>query len=62
MTNTKTHDVEKTVAQILSLEKAGCDIIRVAVLDGNDAKAIKEIKKKYKDYKVWGSFILMDAI
>ena len=28
MTNTKTEDVEATVAQILSLEKAGCDIIR----------------------------------
>ena len=31
MTNTKTEDVEATVAQILSLEKAGCDIIRCAV-------------------------------
>ena len=31
MTNTKTEDVEACVAQILRLEKAGCDIIRVAV-------------------------------
>ena len=31
MCNTKTEDVEATVAQILALEKAGCDIIRVAV-------------------------------
>ena len=31
MTNTKTEDVEQTVAQILVLEQAGCDIIRCAV-------------------------------
>lgn len=31
MTNTKTEDVTATVAQILELEKAGCDIIRCAV-------------------------------
>ena len=31
MTNTKTEDVESTVAQILALEKAGCEIIRCAV-------------------------------
>lgn len=30
MTNTKTEDVEATVAQILALEKAGCEIIRCA--------------------------------
>ena len=46
MCNTKTKDVEKTVQQILDLEKAGCEIIRVACLDIEDAKAIKEIKKK----------------
>ena len=46
MTNTKTKDVKATVNQILALEKAGCDIIRVAVLDMEDAKAIKEIKKE----------------
>ena len=46
MTNTKTKDVDKTVKQILELEKAGCEIIRVACLDIDDAKAIKEIKKK----------------
>ena len=46
MTNTKTKDVEKTVEQILKLEEAGCEIIRVACLDEEDAKAIKEIKKK----------------
>ena len=46
MTNTKTKDVENTVKQILELEKAGCEIIRVACLDMDDAKSIKEIKKQ----------------
>ena len=44
MCNTKTKDVEATVKQILELEKVGCEIIRVACLDIEDAKAIKEIK------------------
>lgn len=44
MTNTKTKDVEATVKQILELEKEGCEIIRVACLDIEDAKAIKQIK------------------
>ena len=46
MTNTKTKDVESTVKQTLELEKAGCEIIRVACLDIEDAKAIKSIKEK----------------
>ena len=46
MCNTKTKDVEATVKQTLELEKAGCEIIRVACLDIEDAKAIKEIKKQ----------------
>ena len=46
MCNTKTKDIEKTIEQILKLEKIGCEIIRVACLDIEDAKAIKEIKKK----------------
>ena len=46
MTNTYTKDIEATVKQIKTLEKAGCEIIRVAVLDMVDAKAIKEIKKQ----------------
>ena len=45
MCNTKTSDVKATVAQILALEKAGCEIIRVAVPDMEAALAIKEIKK-----------------
>ena len=46
MCNTKTKDIESTVKQILELEKAGCEIIRVACLDLEDAKAIKKIKEK----------------
>ena len=46
MTNTKTKEVEKTVNQILKLEDAGCEIIRVACLDEEDARAIKQIKEK----------------
>lgn len=46
MCNTKTKNVEDTVNQILELEKAGCEIIRVACLDIEDAKAIKKIKEK----------------
>ncbi len=46
MTNTKTQDVEATVAQILQLEKAGCDIIRCAVPDMDAAKALGKIKEQ----------------
>ena len=46
MCNTKTKDVVCTVKQIIELEKAGCEIIRVACLDIEDAKAIKDIKKQ----------------
>ncbi len=46
MTNTKTEDVEATVAQILALEKAGCEIIRCAVPTMEAAQAIREIKKQ----------------
>ncbi len=46
MTNTVTKDIDKTVAQILELEEAGCDIIRSAISDIEDAKAIREIKKR----------------
>jgi len=46
MTNTKTEDVEATVAQILALEKAGCEIIRCAVPTMEAAEALKEIKKQ----------------
>ena len=46
MTNTKTQDVEATVAQILELERAGCEIIRCTVPDMEAAKALAEIKKR----------------
>lgn len=46
MCNTKTKNVEATVKQILELEKAGCEIIRVACLDKEDAKAIRFIKQQ----------------
>jgi (E)-4-hydroxy-3-methylbut-2-enyl-diphosphate synthase len=45
MTTTKTKDVESTIRQIYALETAGCEIVRVAVLDMEDAKAIGLIKK-----------------
>lgn len=46
MTNTRTEDVEATVAQILRLEAAGCEIIRSTVPTIEAAKAIGEIKKR----------------
>lgn len=46
MCNTKTSDVDATVKQILELEAAGCEIIRVAVPDMKAAEAIAEIKKQ----------------
>ena len=46
MTKTDTRDVAKTVQQIRRLEKAGCEIVRVAVPDGEAARAIAEIKRK----------------
>ena len=46
MTNTKTKNIEATVKQIQELENAGCQIVRMAVFDKEDAYAIKEIKKQ----------------
>ena len=48
MTNTDTKDIESTVVQIKRLEDAGCHIIRSAITDLEDAKAITEIKKNIK--------------
>lgn len=45
MCNTKTKDVEATIKQINALQQAGCELVRVAVLNKEDAYAIKEIKK-----------------
>lgn len=46
MTNTKTEDVEATVAQIQKLEAAGCEIIRCAVPTMEAALALKEIRRQ----------------
>ena len=46
MTNTKTKDIEASIKQIKALESAGCEVIRLAVLDMEDAKALKAIKKE----------------
>ena len=48
MTKTDTRNVRKTVAQIRSLEEAGCEIIRVAVVDEAAARAIAEIKTRIR--------------
>lgn len=46
MTNTDTADVAATVAQIKRLEDAGCEIVRVAVLNSRAASALGKIKKR----------------
>lgn len=46
MTNTKTEDVTATAAQILELERAGCEIVRCAVPTMEAAKALSEIKRQ----------------
>lgn len=45
MTNTITKDIKSTVTQIKELEDAGCNIIRCAINDFEDAKSIREIKR-----------------
>lgn len=46
MTNTQTKDIKATVGQIKALEEAGCNVIRTAITDLQDARAIEEIKKQ----------------
>jgi len=46
MAKAKTSDLRKVVAQIRVLETAGCEIIRVAVKDADDARSIRDIKKE----------------
>ncbi|MBP1698962.1 MAG: 1-hydroxy-2-methyl-2-(E)-butenyl 4-diphosphate synthase [Deltaproteobacteria bacterium] len=48
MTKTDTRDIGKTVRQIRLLEEAGCEIIRVAIVDEEAARAVAEIKKKIR--------------
>src|SRR5579884_2959070 len=43
MTTTKTADVDSTLQQIAELTAAGCDIVRVAVPDADDAAALPQI-------------------
>lgn len=43
MTTTKTHDIEATLNQINELVKEGCELVRIAVLDDEDSRAIKQI-------------------
>ena len=46
MCNTKTNDIDATVKQILELEKAGCELVRLAVVDEKEAQCIAQIKKQ----------------
>lgn len=46
MCNTKTEDIKGTIAQILELERAGCEIIRVAVPTMEAAESLKKIKEQ----------------
>ena len=46
MTNTRTEDVEATVAQILRLERAGCDVVRMSVNNADAAEAIHAIRSR----------------
>ena len=59
MTNTKTEDVEQTVAQILALEQAGCDIIRCAVPTMEAAKSTEGNQKNRSIYHLWQISILI---
>ena len=45
MCNTKTEDIAATTAQILALERAGCEIIRVAIPDLAAAEAVDKLKE-----------------
>lgn len=45
MTNTLTKEIDSTIKQIKRLEEAKCDIVRMAITDIEDAKAITSIKK-----------------
>ncbi len=48
MTKTDTRDVARTVGQIKELERAGCELVRVAVKDFKAVSAIKKIKNKIR--------------
>ena len=46
MTNTDTRDIASTVKQIRALEEAGCELVRVAVVDEEAALALRKIKQQ----------------
>lgn len=46
MCNTRTKDIDKTIQQILQLEAVGCEMVRIAIIDMEDAAAITEIKRQ----------------
>ena len=46
MTNTDTHDIEATYRQVLSLERAGCDIVRITVPDESSAVIFSALKER----------------
>ena len=46
MTATKTQDVEATVVQVLDLERAGADVVRIAVDSTRDAEALEQLGRK----------------
>lgn len=48
MCNTKTWDVEATVAQIKAMEAAGADIVRIAIPDMDSARAVSRIKEQVR--------------
>jgi len=48
MTRTRTSDIDATVAQIIQLKEAGCDIVRVAVPDAASARALSSIKDQIR--------------
>ena len=50
MTNTKTSDIEATVAQIRALQSAGCDIVRMAVPDADAVRAFGVIREQIPDF------------
>ena len=45
MCNTRTQDVTATVKQILALEQAGCEVVRLAIPDMEAAQALSEISE-----------------
>ncbi len=48
MTKTKTRDTKATIRQIRGLEKAGCELVRLAIVNRDDARAIRKIKAAVK--------------